>query len=97
MKISRMNKGEWGNVKAYFDIETVEHFIMKGFKIVLGSNGLFVSFPSQKNKDDEYNDTIFADKQLRAEVEKFAMEYFQNNVEESLSSNNNQVKEELPF
>ena len=50
MKISRMNKGEWGNVKAYFDIETVEHFVMKGFKIVLGSNGLLLVSHHKKIK-----------------------------------------------
>ena len=45
MKISRMKKGEWGKVVAFFDVETEEGFIIKGFKLV-NHDGLFVGFPS---------------------------------------------------
>jgi len=62
MKISRMTKGEWSKIRAFFDLETSDGFTIKGFKIVEGSSGLFVGFPNQKNKDGEYNDTIFASK-----------------------------------
>ena len=31
MKISRMSKGEWNKVKAFFDLETEEGFTIKGF------------------------------------------------------------------
>ena len=33
MKIERMNKGEWGKVRAFFDLATQEGFIIKGFKL----------------------------------------------------------------
>ena len=65
MKISRMNKGEWGKVRAFFDILTEEDFTIKGFKVVQGSDGLFVGFPSQKDKEGEYKDTVYADKTLK--------------------------------
>ncbi len=48
MKIERMNKGTWGKVRAFFDITTSDGFTIKGFKIIEGINGLFVSLPSQK-------------------------------------------------
>ena len=64
MKISRMNKGSYGKVRAFFDLDTKEGFTIKGFKIVEGINGLFVSMPSQKDKEGEYNDTIFASKEF---------------------------------
>ena len=78
MKISRMSKGEWNKVKAFFDLETEEGFTIKGFKVVQGNDSMFVGFPSQKNKDDEYQDTIFADKTLRQKVNQVALEYYNN-------------------
>ena len=50
MKVGRMKTGEWGKLRAFFDLE-VGGFTIKGFKIVEGSNGLFVSMPSQKNEE----------------------------------------------
>ena len=76
MKISRMNKGDWGKVKAFFDLETQDGFTIKGFKLVEGANGMFAGFPSQKNKDDEYNDTVFADKTLKQKVNQLALEHY---------------------
>ena len=43
-----MNKGEWGKIKAFFDLETEEGFTVKGFKLVQGINGLFVGFQVKK-------------------------------------------------
>ena len=43
-----MKKGEWGKIKAFFDLETEEGFTMKGFKLVQGINGLFVGFLVKK-------------------------------------------------
>ena len=78
MRISRINKGSWGKVRAFFDVETDEGFTIKGFKLIEGNNGLFVSMPSEKNKDGDYQDTVFASKQLRQEVNKIAMEEYSN-------------------
>ncbi len=68
MKISRMKKGDWGKIKAFFDLETSDGFTIKGFKLVDGNDGMFVGFPSQKNNDDEYYDTVWADKDVKMEV-----------------------------
>lgn len=77
MKISRMNKGEWGNVLAFFDLTTSEGFTIKGFKLVKSKDGgMFVGFPSEKNKDGEYNDTIWCEKQLRQEINQLAHEEY---------------------
>ena len=76
MKISRMNKVEMQKLVAFFDLQTEEGFNMKGFKIINGANGLFVGFPSEKNKNDEYNDTIFADKTLKQKVNQLALEHY---------------------
>ncbi len=92
MKIERMNKGNWGKLRAFFDLKTSDGFVIKGFKIVEGINGLFVGMPSVQNKEGEYYDSVFADKDLRDELEKLAIrEYGQESMDSSespISSNN---------
>ena len=90
MKISRMNKGEWGKVRAFFDLETEEGFTIKGFKVVQADD-LFVGFPSQKDKDGEYNDTVYADKTLKQKINQLALDYY-NRVGSSKSD-----EDDLPF
>ena len=71
-----MNKGEWGKIKAFFDVQTEDGFVMKGFKLVQGINGLFVGFPSQKGNDEEYYDTIYAERELKEELSQMAIDYY---------------------
>ena len=75
MKVGRMKVGEWGKLRAFFDLE-VGGFTIKGFKIVEGSNGLFVSMPSQKNEEGEYNDTVWVDKDTRSKLNEVALEAY---------------------
>ena len=96
MKIERMNKGNWGKLRAFFDLRTSDGVVIKGFKIVEGINGLFVGMPSVQNKEGEYYDSVFADKDLRDELEKLAIrEYGQESVDspEPPPSANNQDTE----
>ena len=88
MTIDRMTRGNWGKTVAYFDLKTEEGFLLKSFRIVEGKDGLFVSFPSIK-KDDEYKDTIFADKELKQQVNDMAIKYYHQEMEVP--------KEGLPF
>ena len=84
MKIERMNKGEWGKLRAFFDLKTSDGFVIKGFKLVEGINGLFVGMPSVQNKEGEYNDSVFADRELRDELTELAIrEYGQESVASS--------------
>ena len=96
MKIERMNKGEWGKLRAFFDLRTSEGIVIKGFKLVEGINGMFVGMPSQKGKDDEFFDTVFMDRDMREELNQVAMDAYNNQTtdttqqqtaEESLASN----------
>ena len=48
-----------GNLKAYVDICIDDAIVIKGFKVMDGKNGLFVSMPSVQNKRDEkYYETV---------------------------------------
>ena len=75
-----MNKGEWGKIKAFFDLRTDEGFVIKGFKLIHGINGLFVGNPSQKGYDGEYYDTIFAEKELKDELSQIAIDHYGQEV-----------------
>ena len=78
MKIERMNKGEWGKIRAFFDLRTQEGIVIKGFKLVEGINGMFVGMPSQKGKDEEYFDTVFMDRDLRDKLNLVAVDAYEN-------------------
>ena len=82
MKIERMNKGSWGKIKAFFDLQTEDGFTIKGFKLVEGTNGLFVGFPSQKGNDDEYHDTVWAEKEVKDQVSELAKREYESSTEQ---------------
>ena len=106
MQISRMNKGSWGKVKAFFDLTPIEGLTIKGFKLVEGISGLFVGFPSEKDSEDEYRDTVWAEKEVRTEINALAVQMYNDptNGEPVLTlvekGNKKMVveeEEELPF
>ena len=84
-----MNKGEWGKLRAFFDLKTNDGFVIKGFKLVEGINGLFVGMPSAQGKDGEYYDTVFADKELRDELQQIALRKY---GQESVASNSDKTE-----
>ena len=91
MKIERMNKGSWGKVRAFFDIRTEEGLVVKGYKIMEGINGLFVSMPSQKGKnqqgEDEWFDTVWIEKELRDQLNQIALNEYGSQYDQTLSNN----------
>ncbi len=79
MKIVRMNKLDQsggGKLAAFFDIETNDEIIIKGFRLVQGSNGLFVSSPDEKGKDGKYYDTVILPKEMKQQLENMAIEEY---------------------
>ena len=97
MKIERMNKGNWGKVRAFFDLRTSDNFIIKGFKIIEGINGLFVGMPSSKNDQGEYFPTVWADESSKTELEQIAMHaYGQDAVDSSITSSTEPKENEAP-
>jgi stage V sporulation protein G len=82
MKIIRMNplKSDGsGKTAAFFDVQTNDGIIIKGFRLVNGSNGLFLSSPDQKGKDGKYYETVTLPKEMRSELEKMALEEYNKN------------------
>lgn len=82
MKIERMTRGEWGSLRAFFDIETDEGFVIKGLKIVQGQDGLFVAMPSEKDKDGKYNNTVYIKSEVtKAKLEELAMDEYRRDYD----------------
>jgi len=76
-----MKKFESGKLKAFFDIETSEGMVIKGFKLVEGSNGLFMSYPSEYSKKvDRYYDRVFLPKELKESLEKQVINEFSTDI-----------------
>jgi stage V sporulation protein G len=79
MRIMNMRLYDGGSkIKAFFDIESQEGFLMKGFKIIDGSKGLFISSPSEKDKDGKYWDRIRFSAELTDTVNEKALAEYQN-------------------
>ncbi len=49
MEIVGIRQVNIGKIRATVDVQTSEGFIIRGFKVVEGDNGLFVAMPSEKN------------------------------------------------
>ncbi len=71
MKIIRMNP-----LKTDGSGKTADGIIIKGFRLINGSNGLFLSSPDQKGKDGKYYETVTLPKEMKGELEKMAIEEF---------------------
>ncbi|UCD37206.1 MAG: septation protein SpoVG family protein [Fidelibacterota bacterium] len=83
MQIERINKGQWGKIRAFFDLRTSEGLVVKGFKIVEGTSGPFVGMPSQKSNDGQYYDTVVADAEVKDEITRLAMEAYGSDIVQS--------------
>ena len=83
MHIERINKGQWGKIRAFFDLRTDEGLVVKGFKIVEGSTGPFVGMPSQKSTDGQYYETVVAENDLKEEITRLAMEAYGSDIIQS--------------
>ncbi len=82
MKIVRMNKLEnssGSKTSAYFDFETSDGIVIKGFKIVNGTNGLFISSPNEKGKDGKYYDKVTLPKEMKESLEQAAIAEYNKN------------------
>jgi stage V sporulation protein G len=65
-----------GKTAAFLDIQTNDGIVIKGFRLINGSNGLFLSSPDQKGKDGKYYETVTLPKEMKADLEKMAIEEF---------------------
>lgn len=59
-KVARLHKFDGSSaIKAICDIAISDQLVVKGFKIIEGKNGLFMSVPQEKGKNGKWYDSVF--------------------------------------
>lgn len=79
MKIARINPLQGNSnskTAAFFDFQTDDGILIKGFRIVSGTNGLFIASPSEKGKDGKYYDSVVLPQVMKDELQKMAISEF---------------------
>jgi stage V sporulation protein G len=70
-----------GKILATVDIRTSEGFVIKGFKVIDGENGLFVGMPSERTRAGKYIDTVtISDPSLREMLETIILDAYHKKV-----------------
>lgn len=68
-----------GSLRAIADIAIGEEFLIKGFRIVEGKNGLFVSSPTTSGKDGKwYRTALPLTDEAKKEVDRVILEAFED-------------------
>lgn len=83
LSVKRLLKfGGPGSLKAYCDLVIQDQFLIKGVRVVVGKNGLFVSMPRQQGKDSKWYDSVVAlTKEVKAEVGRVVLEAYKQEAE----------------
>ena len=78
-KVTRMHRLEGeGNLKAFADIALNESLLLKGLRIVEGRNGLFVSMPREKGRDNRWYEMVHPlSKEVKEEITSIILSAYQ--------------------
>ena len=70
LKVSRLHRisGD-GSVKGFADVVIDDRLLIKGLRIIQGRQGLFVSMPREKGKDNRWFEVVHPlDKELKEDI-----------------------------
>lgn len=71
-----------GKVKAFADVKFARELIVKGFAIIEGNRGLFVTFPKEVGKDGKWYETVKAlNEGFKEEVQNKVLEAYDRQAE----------------
>ena len=88
-------KKEGSKIKAMCRVTFDEEFVVKGIKLIKGDNGLFISMPNQKAKNEEYYDICFpVTADLRKEIQDAIKKKKKNYKEDKKKKTSKKVKQE---
>jgi stage V sporulation protein G len=78
LAVSRMHKLDGsGATKAFCDVTILDSLEIKGFRVVEGKDGLFVSMPSESSKDGKWYNTVNPLKrEIKDEIAKLVLEAY---------------------
>ncbi|TES93126.1 MAG: septation regulator SpoVG [Candidatus Cloacimonadota bacterium] len=68
-------------LKAFANITLDDCFVIRGLKIIEGTNGFFISMPSRKGKDGTYRDIAHPiNNETREKIEKVILDEYKNEL-----------------
>lgn len=95
IRASRVKIIDRDKLKAFADIVINESFVVKGFRVIEGQNGLFVSMPSKARGDNQYDDIFFPiTAEARQHLQKVILDEYERVRN---SSGGGDSAEDLPF
>ena len=65
-----------GKLKAFADVRVGDCLVIKGFCVMEGKNGIFVSMPRKASKDGRWFDMVEADESFKRELENKVLESY---------------------
>lgn len=78
VKIERMHPlNSEGPTKAFCDLLLQDAFVIKGLKVIKGTEGLFVGMPSSQGKDGKWYDSFHPiSKEIKQNLEKLVLKKY---------------------
>ena len=65
-----------GKLKAFADVRVGDCLVIKGFCVMEGKNGIFVSMPRKASKDGRWFDIVDADESFKRALENKVLESY---------------------
>ena len=65
-----------GKLKAFADVRVGDSLVIKGFCVMEGKNGIFVSMPRKASKDGRWFDVVEPDESMKRLLEDKVMESY---------------------
>lgn len=82
-------------LKAFASITFDDSFVVRGLKVINGSQGYFVSMPSRKRKDGSYQDIAHPiNNEMRKEIEDKVLDSFERELNSPGSTSDTQDTED---
>ncbi len=83
-------------LKAFANVTFDNCFLVGGLRVISGSNGLFVSYPSRKLKNGTFKDIVHPlDNDTRKLIEDKVLEAYNQKLKEPTSSSTSGASEEI--
>ena len=81
-KVTRLHRIEGeSSLKAFVDVALNESLLLKGLRIVQGKNGLFVSMPREKGKDERWYETVHPlSKEIKLKISSIILSAYSDNI-----------------
>ena len=70
-----------GNLKAFADVRVGDSLVIKGFCVMQGKSGVFVSMPRKASKDGRWFDILEPDDSLKRALESKVLESYERETD----------------